>query len=416
METHPAGRLSVYPELSVDQALFGFGIEQVHDLRGEGDVQFVSVGQAGALFLCQVHRGQPDDDLVVVFAGQVQVQFASHHLVHVDGTPDGVVRAVKQDGGMLRPDAQDNLLGADAFRLQRGILLLVERDFYAQQFHAEAGGFLVQVRLQEVHLGAADEAGDKEVDRRVEHFLGRTDLLDVAILHDDDPVSQGHGLGLVVGHVDEGGIHPFAQEDDLGAHLVAQLGVQVAQRFVHQEHLGVPHDGAADGDALALAAGQGLGLAAQVFGDAQDLRRLADPAVDLFLVHLPQAQAEGQVFIHRDVGIEGIVLENHGDIPVLRLHIVHDAAVDFQGAFGDVLQARDHPEGGGFAAAGWPDEDHKFLVFDLQVEIMDRDDAVIVDFFHMFKGYACHIRFTPLYTLPQPQSARLPTGETACFG
>jgi hypothetical protein len=35
----------------------------------------------------------------------------------------------------------------------------------------------------------------------VEHFLRGADLLDVAILHDDDPVAQRHSFRLVVGNV-----------------------------------------------------------------------------------------------------------------------------------------------------------------------------------------------------------------------
>ena len=80
------------------------------------------------------------------------------------------------------------------------------------------------------------------------------------------PVAQGHGLGLVVCDVNEGCIDPLAELDDLGAHLVPELGVQVRQRLVHQEDLGVPDDGAANGHTLALTAGQGLRLAAQVAG------------------------------------------------------------------------------------------------------------------------------------------------------
>jgi len=48
---------------------------------------------------------------------------------------------------------------------------------------------------------------------------------------------------------------------DLGAHLHAQLGVEVGERLVEQEHLGIAHDGTAHSDALALAARELLGLA-----------------------------------------------------------------------------------------------------------------------------------------------------------
>ena len=124
----------------------------------------------------------------------------------------------------------------------------------------------------------------------VEHLLGRAALLDDAVLHDDDAVAQGHGLRLVVGHVDKGGVDPVAQLDDLRPHLVAELGVQVAEGLVHQQDLGLPHDGPANGHALALAAGEGLGLPVQVLRDAQDLRRLVHPPVDLLPGGLPQLQ------------------------------------------------------------------------------------------------------------------------------
>ena len=52
------------------------------------------------------------------------------------------------------------------------------------------------------------------------------------------------------------------------------------------------------------------------------------------------------------MGIQGVALEHHGDVPVLGLHVVHQLAVDVQLAAGDILQPGDHPQGGGLAAAG----------------------------------------------------------------
>ena len=39
----------------------------------------------------------------------------------------------------------------------------------------------------------------------VEHFLRSADLLDEAVLHDDDPVAQSHSLSLVMGNINKGG-------------------------------------------------------------------------------------------------------------------------------------------------------------------------------------------------------------------
>ena len=79
------------------------------------------------------------------------------------------------------------------------------------------------------------------------------------------------------------------------------------------------------------------------------------------------------------VGVEGEVLEHHGDVPILGLEVVDHHAVDLHGTLGDLLQTRNHPQGRGFAAAGGADEDHKFLILDVQVEIVNGHDLLVVD-------------------------------------
>jgi hypothetical protein len=76
--------------------------------------------------------------------------------------------------------------------------------------------------------------------------------------------------------VDGGGLQPLVQRLDLGAHGHAQLGVQVGQRLVEQEHLGVAHDRAAHGHALALAAGELAREAIEQLRQVQDARRVVD--------------------------------------------------------------------------------------------------------------------------------------------
>jgi hypothetical protein len=83
---------------------------------------------------------------------------------------------------------------------------------------------------------------------------------------------EDHRLDLVVGDVDGGRGESALQGGDLGAGLHPQLGVEVGQRFVHQEHLGLPDDRSAHCHALALASGEGLGSAVEVLLEAEDLR------------------------------------------------------------------------------------------------------------------------------------------------
>ena len=179
-----------------------------------------------------------------------------------------------------------------------------------------------------------------------------------------------------MGNIDESGIDALPQLDDLGTHLVAQLGIQVGKRLIHQEYLGAAHNGTADGYALTLAAGKRLGLAVQVLGDIQDLGGFLYLAVDLLRVYMAQLQAEGHVLVNSHMGVQGVVLENHRDIPVLGRNVVHQLAVNIQLAAGDLLQPGDHAQGGGFTAAGRADQHNELIVLDLQVEVMHRQYAL----------------------------------------
>src|SRR3972149_723412 len=84
--------------------------------------------------------------------------------------------------------------------------------------------------------GGADEAGDKYVDRKVVQALRRVGLLQAPALHDGDTAGHGHGFGLIVRDVDERGGQALVQLADLGPGLHPQLGVQVRERLIEQEH------------------------------------------------------------------------------------------------------------------------------------------------------------------------------------
>ena len=115
----------------------------------------------------------------------------------------------------------------------------------------------------------------------------RADLRDRAAVEHDDLVGHRHRLDLVVGDVDHRRLQRVVQFADLEAHLHAQRRVEVGQRLVEQERLGLAHDGAADGDALALAAGELARLAVEIVGEVQRRRRLRDLLVDDVLGALP---------------------------------------------------------------------------------------------------------------------------------
>ena len=280
---------------------------------------------------------------------------------------------------MLRTEAQDDVLSFPGLYIRQlaGDVQLVLPEGQAAVFHLPAN---------EVHGRLADESGHKDVFRLIIELIGRADLLDVAVLHDHNPVRQGHGLGLVVGDVDGRGAGFLMNLGDFIAHRDALFRVQVGQRLVHQEDADLPDNRPADGYALTLAAGQGPGQTIQVVRQAQDSRDFLDPLLNDILVHPLQRQAEGDVVVDGHLGIQGIALEHHGDLPLPGSLLIGPYAVDQEFAAGDVLQAGNHPQGRGLSAAGGSDENHELALLNFQIEIVDGMIAIGIDLVDVLQG------------------------------
>ncbi len=189
--------------------------------------------------------------------------------------------------------------------------------------------------------------------------------------------------------IDERGAQALVQLGDFGPHLRAQLGVQVREGFVEEEDLRVAHDGAPQRDALPLAAGKRLRLAVQQVGDVERAGRLFHAALDFVLRHLAQLQAERHVVVDRHVRVQGVVLEDHRDVAVLRGDVVGKGVAYVKLTRRDFLQAGNHAQGGGFAAPGRADQDDELLVLDLQGEVGNGLRPPLKDLADVFQ---CHTR------------------------
>ena len=73
---------------------------------------------------------------------------------------------------------------------------------------------------------------------------------------------------------------------------VAGHGVEGAERLVHQEHLGLLGEGPGQGDALAHAAGQLVGLAVGEAGELHELEQLGGPGPALAAGHAPEPERQ----------------------------------------------------------------------------------------------------------------------------
>jgi hypothetical protein len=177
-----------------------------------------------------------------------------------------------------------------------------------------------------------------------------------------------------VGDVDEGGTEAAVEVAQFGAGVEAELGIEVAEGFIEEEDAGASDDGAAEGDALALTAGEFARAAVEEGRDLEHFGDFADSPFDFCPGGFALAHAEGEVVVDGHVGVEGVGLEDHGDIAVARFDAQNRAAIDAKVPGGRVFESGDDAEGGGFATAGGTDEYEELSVLDGEVEIADGVD------------------------------------------
>ena len=202
-------------------------------------------------------------------------------------------------------------------------------------------------------------------------------------------MAHGHRLDLVVGHVDHGRGEPALEFDEFAAGLHAQGGVEIRQRLVHQEHRRSPHDRPRERDALALPTRELGRLAIEEILEVEHSRRFVDGATAFVGGNVPGAQRELDVAPHRHVRIEGIALEHHREVAILRLHAVDDAVTDPDRAGVRFLEARHRAQRGALAAARRPEQDEELVVVDLQAEIVHGHDGAEA-LRHPFEGDLAH--------------------------
>ena len=199
--------------------------------------------------------------------------------------------------------------------------------------------------VEKVHGGRADESGDEAVARRVVKFAGRPDLLEQPAVENGHARPHRHGLDLVVGDVEGRDPGAALQRRDLLAHLASQARVEVGKRFVHEERFGRAHQRPRHRNPLPLPARELRRLAAEVVGEFERRRYLADLALDVGDCGSANLEAKPDVLGNRQVGVKRVGLEHHRDVAVAGCGRVGKRAVDQQAPGSRVVEPGDDPQG-----------------------------------------------------------------------
>jgi hypothetical protein len=261
-----------------------------------------------------------------------------------DGARGGGVLPLVGLGGLLEdPD----LLGPDAVRA-RGAHHLLRTVAFKQ-------------------VGGADEARDEGGGGAFVDLGRGADLFDAALVEDGDAVAHRQGLLLVVGDEDEGDADLALDRLEFDLHLLAQLEVEGAERFVEQQHPGAPDEGAGECDALTLTAGELGGAAGPEAFEAYVRERFAGLLEPLGLGHLADLEAVRDVLLDGHVREQRVVLEDGVHVPLEGGQPGDLLARQFDPARGRALEAGDHPQDGRLARAGRAEHREELTVGDVQV-------------------------------------------------
>ena len=159
------------------------------------------------------------------------------------------------------------------------------------------------------------------------------------------------------------GAPPQAQH--LVAHQQPCLRIERAERLVEQDKARLQHERAGDADTLPHAAGKLRGIGAGEVRQSHEGQRVIDAAADFRVDDAVTTQAERGVVPHRQPRKASILLEDDAD--AVR-HLARDwTALERHRAGGGLLQAGQHLQQSGLAAAGRTDDGEKLAA--LQVEL-----------------------------------------------
>ena len=223
--------------------------------------------------------------------------------------------------------------------------------------------------INKVHLRRTHEACNKEVYRICVEVLRRINLLNEAVLHNNDSVTHCHSFCLVMSNVDKCCTELLVELGDLSSHLSTELSVEVGKRLVEEEYLRLTNDSTTESNTLSLTAGESLWLSVEEVRDVEDTSSFFNLTADFVLRNLSELKTESHILEYSHVRIKSIVLENHCDVSVLRSNVVYKTVADVELTFRDLFKTCDHTESCGLTTTGWTYKDDKFLILDFQINV-----------------------------------------------
>ena len=236
------------------------------------------------------------------------------------------------------------------------------------------------------NITLTDEVGNKGVFRLVINIHGCADLLDAALRHYDNSVRHGKSFFLVMGNKNEGDTGSLLNLLQFLLHVLSQLKVESCQRLVQKQNLGLVDKGAGNGHTLLLAAGKAVDTALFKAAECNHGEHLSNLLMDFGFGALLLTQGEGHIFKNVQVREQGIALENGVYIALIGRNIVDILTHKDNIALVSSFKAADKAQSGGLAAAGGAQQSNKFIIVNVQTDIV-QNNSFVIGFADVFKFY-----------------------------
>lgn len=185
-----------------------------------------------------------------------------------------------------------------------------------------AGNFAGQ-RVESAHK-LRDEAGRGAV----VNLERGADLIRDALVHDHDPVGHREGFFLVMGYENRGDPEALLDFANFVAQGDTDFRIERRKWFIEQQNLRARREGAGKSHALLLAARELIGVAGAEVRQADQVQHFLDAGGAFGLRRAFDFEAEGDVFRHGEVREQGVGLEHHADVSLVRFQAGHVRAVD----------------------------------------------------------------------------------------
>ena len=197
----------------------------------------------------------------------------------------------------------------------------VERSDDGINFAASgARNFSITTSLKKIAL--AQEIGDESVFRSEINLAGCSFLNDLAIAHDRNAVGHGKRLDLIVGNIERGDVETQHEVPQLKAHLLTQLRIKIAERFIEQQDLRLIDDGAGQSYPLLLSSAQkGRGSIFQT-GELNQMKSFHNAILNRATGNTapPMEERKSDIFKHRHMRPDSVGLKDHTDVAAMGGH------------------------------------------------------------------------------------------------